>query len=498
MTATGHSYEKKLEALITLARVDFGVFVQLMHPPTHEDFIFSDVHVYLATLLQAVVDGEAADHNIVSMPPQHGKSTVLTKLGSAWVLGRCAGISVAITAFSQSLVEDFSTDVKTYVCSEVYQLIFPNTAVVYGHDKASKWKMHNGSSMTAKGAGSKLTGRRVDFLIVDDPYSGREAAESVTVRKKIRQWFEADCLTRLSPNAKTFIIATRWHPDDLTGYMTSEEKIAELKAHKKEDRIYALHNLKALSDGADDDPIRRPAGAALFPEERDKEFLLGIKAVMPPYEWNSQYQGEPSTSTGGQVDIKKLHYIDLDELPEGLDMARGWDFAVEDNALSDYHAGALLGLLKPSEEEAKAAKDKKLPPPLPWLYIVHMSHLKTAWITAKKKAIEHGLDDAATYESVKVGVEGVAGFGAAVQEIRAALIGRSPVYKKNPAKGGKLSRAQKWFNLIEAGRVVIVRGSWNKGFVEELKQFPAGTYDDQVDAVSIAYETVVVPAVLIA
>ena len=49
-------------------------------------------------------------------------------------------------------------------------------------------------------------------------------------------------------------------------------------------------------------------------------------------------------------------------------------------------------------------------------------------------------------------------------------------------------RAAPWLAKIEAGKFVIVRGSWNKDFIDELEQFPDGSFDDQIDAISIAYE----------
>ena len=34
----------------------------------------------------------------------------------------------------------------------------------------------------------------------------------------------------------------------------------------------------------------------------------------------------------------------------------------------------------------------------------------------------------------------------------------------------------------------IVHGPWNTDFLAELEQFPNGTHDDQVDAVSVLWE----------
>jgi len=40
-----------------------------------------------------------------------------------------------------------------------------------------------------------------------------------------------------------------------------------------------------------------------------------------------------------------------------------------------------------------------------------------------------------------------------------------------------------------AGHVSIVRAAWNRAFLEELRDFPSGTHDDQVDALARAFNT---------
>jgi len=42
---------------------------------------------------------------------------------------------------------------------------------------------------------------------------------------------------------------------------------------------------------------------------------------------------------------------------------------------------------------------------------------------------------------------------------------------------------------VEAGHVAIVRAPWNRAFLEELRDFPSGTHDDQVDALARAFNT---------
>lgn len=56
------------------------------------------------------------------------------------------------------------------------------------------------------------------------------------------------------------------------------------------------------------------------------------------------------------------------------------------------------------------------------------------------------------------------------------------------ATGPKLVRAQRWSAASANGLIKVVRGAWNQDFFEEIEAFPAGVHDDQVDAVSGAFE----------
>jgi predicted phage terminase large subunit-like protein len=53
--------------------------------------------------------------------------------------------------------------------------------------------------------------------------------------------------------------------------------------------------------------------------------------------------------------------------------------------------------------------------------------------------------------------------------------------------GAKLTRAGPVASQIEAGNFAMVRGGWNHAFLEELRDFPFGRKDDQVDALSRAF-----------
>ncbi len=53
--------------------------------------------------------------------------------------------------------------------------------------------------------------------------------------------------------------------------------------------------------------------------------------------------------------------------------------------------------------------------------------------------------------------------------------------------GSKLSRAVPVASQVEAGLVKVVQAEWTRAFLEELADFPNGSKDDQVDALSRAF-----------
>jgi phage terminase large subunit-like protein len=162
---------------------------------------------------------------------------------------------------------------------------------------------------------------------------------------------------------------------------------------------------------------------------------------------------------------------------------------------ADYTAGALLGYGKKSKT----------------IYVLNMVRRRLAWakmrslITLQAEvdlrgypqniaAVEEGGEEPEpAIRVLRMGMEGVGGFKGVVEDVRDALLGRVKVELKNPPKrseggGSKLLRAQSWLNKIEAGQVVVVQAEWTKDFIDELDTFPDGKHDDQIDAVSVAWE----------
>jgi predicted phage terminase large subunit-like protein len=65
----------------------------------------------------------------------------------------------------------------------------------------------------------------------------------------------------------------------------------------------------------------------------------------------------------------------------------------------------------------------------------------------------------------------------------------------SPETGDKVVRARPFASQVNAGNVVMLRAPWNDAFREELRTFPAGLHDDQVDAASRAFQGLLGPVV---
>lgn len=403
-----------------------------------------------------------------TLQPTHN-SEISAKLAAAWLLGSFPGLNVAYTSHSHELCVEVSDAVRDIIEHPFYSIIFPDAKPKQGSKRKDFWKLTNGSSLKSRPAGSKFTGRRIDWAIVDDPHKGRQEAESKVQREGVVKWFFADIVTRMSPGGVIFVIHTLWHPEDLIGVISSPERNLQLAEADAEDEIFTCTTIPAICEKEEGDPLGRKVGESCFPEVRDERFFHNIRQSIPSYEWESQYQQRPRLAGAGNIDFSKINYINWNEVPSHLQLLRHYDLAVSESQAADYTAG---GLVAYDEVEDK-------------FYICGIMRAQANWIKMRKRIIDISEFELENYGVSTIGVEAVAGFIAAYQDLKQILKGRVEVKATKPIKS-KLARATPWINKIEAGRLYMVRGAWNKEFLSELDMFGGEgcVHDDMVDCVS--------------
>lgn len=271
---------------IRIARENLTVFTKVMMP-AYEPTWF---HLSYAKKLQGFANGDIKKLSI-SVPPQHGKSTLSTLMLTAFLLGNNPNLKVAVVSYNQSMASRLGRQITRIMSEPSYLEMFPDTRISDGSDGYSKNNeeieiVGYGGSLRLVGVNGGLTGQSVDILIIDDPYKDAEQAWSPIQRENVQEWFNTVAETRLHNKSQILSVYTRWHPDDLIGVLLKEEN------HGWETFSYP-----AIKEGQPTLEDPRQDGEALWPNRHNIERLEAIRA-RDAYSFESLYQCNPQPKEG--------------------------------------------------------------------------------------------------------------------------------------------------------------------------------------------------------
>jgi predicted phage terminase large subunit-like protein len=327
---------------------------------------------------------------------------------------------------------------------------------------AQEFALTNGSEYMACGILGGVTGNRANGIIIDDPIKGREQANSETVRAKTWDAYEDDLKTRLIPGGWIVIIQTRWHQDDLAGRILPEGWNGESgKILCKDGNHWEVLCLQAKCE-VENDPLGRAQGEYLWPEWFDRRHWAQFEQNIRT--WAALYQQRPTPLDGDLFKPDQIKVIDA--LPaERIQWVRGWDLASTTDG--DWTAGVRLGRLPDNR-----------------FVIADVVRLRVG-PDARDAALVNtaALDGRTTKQSIPQD-PGQAG-KTQVLYLTRSLAGYNVV--SSPESGDKVTRAEPVAAQINVGNVSMLAGGWNKAFIDELRVFPNGTFDDQVDGLSRAF-----------
>jgi len=206
---------------------------------------------------------------------------------------------------------------------------------------------------------------------------------------------------------------------------------------------------------------------------RENPFLAEktIKAIEDDYgvgSWAKQELGGEFVDPEGAL-FQRSDFQIVDEVPDGLDLARSWDLAVSVKTSADFTCGALIGISSSND-----------------IYILDMVRVKSEWPETRRTIIQTASMDGT---SVRVLMEKVAFQAAAIQEMHQERELSQHIIEECIPDRDKLTRALPVASKARAGKVHLRRGAWNATFIDEACSFTGDgkEHDDQVDAVSQAY-----------
>lgn len=446
--------------------------MQPLRAPTAEDFAFSRLisyaayqwpgyrdashHRLIARHLEAVERGEIK-RLMITMPPRHGKSMLASEFFPAWYLGRNPDHYVVTATYAQELADDFGRKVKNQIEDATFQGVFPGVSLADDSKSAKRFHIegslggyeHSTSqrgAFYAVGVGGPLTGRGAHLLLIDDPVKNREDAESEIIRKKTKDWYTSTAYTRLMPGGRIVIIQTRWHEDDLSGWLLSE--------HGHED--WTVLNLPAIDE----------AGKALWPEQYDIEALERIKLALPPRDWSALYQQQPSPETGDYFKREWVKSIAVIPPRDTLNIYGGSDYAVTADG-GDYTVHCIVGV------DADG-----------WIYLLDLWRGRTSsdqWVESFCDLVRKWRPIGWAEETGQIN----AGVGPFLRR-RMLETGAYVFREQFPTRGDKAVRAQSIRGrMAMRGLYVPQDAPWVSDLISEMMSFPVGVHDDQVDALGL-------------
>ena len=441
-----------------LAYDDLIEFCKLMMP----EFIVGKHHRILADLLMDIERGEK-DRICVNIPPRHGKSQLVSIFFPAWFLGRNPDKKVMMVSHTTDLAVDFGRKVRNLIALDDYRSIFPTVKLAQDSKSAGRWNTNVGGEYYACGIGSALAGRGADLLLVDDPHSEQDVINgNFSVFDKAYEWFTFGARTRLMPGGRVAIIQTRWHLDDLTGRV-----VRDMGKNDRADQ-YEVVEFPAILDVVSK-KTKKVTQKPLWPEFFDLEALLRTKASMPVFQWNSQYQQQPTTEEAAIVKREWWNEWTPETPPSCEYIIMSLDAAAEKHNRADFTALTTWGVFL--NEETSAYN----------IILLNSIKQRIEFPELKQLAMEEYNDwepDSFIVEKKSSGV-------ALYQEMRRMGL---PVSEYTPHRGSgdKLARLNSVADIVASGLCWVPQTRWAEEVVEEIAGFPFMSNDDLVDSTVMA------------
>ena len=442
---------------------DLIEFCKAMQP----DYKVGAHHRRLADLLMDI-ETRRKDRICVSVPPRHGKSQLVSIYYAAWYLGRNPGHKVMLVSHTTDLAVDFGRKVRNLIDSAEFSAIFPDVKLASDSKSAGRWSTSHGGEFFAAGVGSALAGRGAHLLLVDDPHSEQDILSgNFAVFAKAYEWFTFGARTRLMPGGAVAIVHTRWHQDDLIGRVTRD------MVQNEDADEYEVFEFPAILETPILDEEGNETGEieekALWPEFFDIPALKRTKASMPLFQWNAQYQQNPTSEEASIVKREWWNTWGGDNPPPCEYIISSLDAAAEKNNRADYTALTTWGVFMNDETGTydiillNSVKERLEFPELKQLCLDHWREWEPdSFIVEKKSA------GVAIYQELRR-------MGIPLQE-----------YTPHRGTGDKMARLNSVSDIISSGLCWVPATRWAEEVVEEVAAFPFGSHDDLVDSTVMA------------
>ncbi|MDR2764334.1 MAG: terminase family protein [Tannerella sp.] len=398
---------------------------------------------------------------IVNVPPGSTKSTVATIMFPAWLWANDPTLRIISNSYSTDLSEDHASKSRDIVMSELYRLLFPHVEIRHDSSGKSKYDTTQGGERRATSTSGGITGKHAHVIINDDPQDPRQAESEAYRRQAIERTKTLSSRKVNKRNTPMITIMQRLHDEDVTGYLLK----------RKGETIRHICLPAELSDNVSPDELKKNyRNGLLDPARIGREVIAEARIDLGSRGYAGQYGQNPVADGGNIVKREWFGKIPLAH----FEAMRGHtpihfflDTAYDEKKESDNDPSGIIAVCK-IQGKLYVYNGQKVYKEFPELCRFIVQYVKAYGYTGQST----------------VRIEPKANGVSIVQQLRRqtklnVTRGQSPV-------DSKMVRLTAQSAKIECGRVVLVEGVWNDGFLDEVCGFPAKKHDEYVDVLCYA------------
>lgn len=399
---------------------------------------------------------------IINIPPRHYKSTIVSVVTVAMLLGIDPSLKIMVVSYSKELVVELHNLTRDLMQSDFYKCVFPATKIKIGKNTEGVFLTTKNGGRRAVSAGGSATGFGADIIIVDDLMKPEDAL-SETVRTKMNAYVQNTLLSRIENKryGKMIVIQQRLHPDDTTGYLLEHGTWDHLK-------LSAVATTKESIPIGNGEFFEREPGDALDPEREDIETLGQLRKEVGEFTFSAQWQQEPVLPGGNMLKLEQFQRYDMLPPRHYFEYyVQSWDPAVTAAETSDYSVCTTWGKRGDYYYLIHVLRIKLEYPDLEKMVWHHLKKFDPKLVIFERSHIGSALY--ATYENSSLSM----------------TLHDGPVcFACITPKVSKVERAAVQSVKVEQGRLFLpTEAEWLPALENELRQFPNGKYDDQVDSI---------------
>jgi predicted phage terminase large subunit-like protein len=424
-----------------------------------------------------------APYLAISAPPQEGKSNLIARAFPLWLLMRDPDLRILVISYDDGSSVRWGRMLKNALKSHSgpnpHNDMRVNLSLKPGSEAVNQLELDgHGGGLSCMSIIGGITGKAADVILLDDVVKDRRTARSNAFKELWREQWQTAITSRLSARSLVVMDHTRWLSDDPIG-----QQLAEHGNRWRYVNIPAIVEERPASPGEAPVPVKDPLGRQPgewleSARKRSPEEWLQKRADVGEPDFWALYQGAPFPATGALFNVNHFRFWQATGDPWVLkipdrpgpdeDLRSAFRFITVDLAASkktsaDYTVAAAWAVAGTGELLLLDLRRVQVAPADHWDEAV--GPLYVQWrCPIYVEGSQYSTD--MVYTAAREGA----------------------IVEKLEADTDKYTRAIPAARRMKQGGFYFPPSAhWMPAFRSELKEFPTGAHDDQVDNVSYAH-----------